>query len=48
MQSDKAVRKMVANIPGAIGYISLSAVDDTVKVLEIDGLLPSQERYALQ
>ena len=47
-KSDRAVRKMVARIPGAIGYVPLSAVDDSVKVLKINGLLPDQVSYPLQ
>lgn len=48
VKSDRATRKMVARIPGAIGYIPLSAVDDSVKVLKIDGMLPDQARYPFQ
>ena len=48
MRSDRAVRKMVAGVPGAIGYLPLSAVDDSVKILSIDGMRPSQANYPLQ
>lgn len=34
--SDDAVKAAVAAKPGAIGYISVSALDDTVKQLEIN------------
>jgi phosphate transport system substrate-binding protein len=47
VQSDQATRKIVAQIPSAIGYLPLSATDDSVKVLAIDGVLPSQGRYTL-
>ncbi len=33
----------VADDPGAIGYISLGSLDDSVKALEIDGVAPSVE-----
>lgn len=37
------IKQSVATNPDAIGYISLSAVDDTVKVLAVDGVLPSEQ-----
>lgn len=33
----------VASNPGAIGYASLASVKDTVKVLKVDGVVPSEE-----
>ncbi|MBR6562396.1 MAG: phosphate ABC transporter substrate-binding protein [Clostridia bacterium] len=33
----------VASNPGAIGYASLASVKDTVKVLTVDGIAPSEE-----
>lgn len=33
----------VAGNPGAIGYASLASVKDTVKVLSIDGVMPTEE-----
>lgn len=41
------VRRFVFNVPGAIGYIRLSEVDDTVKVLHIDGRAPTDPGYRL-
>ncbi len=43
----------VASNPNAIGYASLSAVDDTVKALTVGGVAPSEETvldgtYAIQ
>ena len=43
----------VASNPNAIGYVSLSAVDDTVKALTVGGVAPSEEAvldgsYAIQ
>ena len=43
----------VASNPNAIGYASLSAVDDTVKAVTVDGVAPSEETvqdgtYAIQ
>jgi len=42
------VRKFVFNVPGAIGYVRLSDVDDTVKVLRVDELLPDDKGYRLK
>lgn len=41
--STGAVRAAVAGDPGAIGYISLAQADQSVKVISIDGVEPSQE-----
>jgi phosphate transport system substrate-binding protein len=40
--SDIATKRLVARMPNAIGYISLQQVDETVKVLAIDGVRPVQ------
>ena len=37
------VRSVVANAPGAIGYISLGFVSDEVKAVTIDGVTPTAE-----
>ena len=42
------VRKFVFNVPGAIGYVRASDVDNTVKVIRIDGHLPDDKDYKLQ
>lgn len=39
--SNGAVRELVATDPYAIGYISVGLVDERVKVLAIDGVLPT-------
>src|SRR5437588_8105502 len=41
------VRKFVFNVPGAIGYLRTADVDDSVKVLRIDGLLPGDKDYKI-
>jgi ABC-type phosphate transport system substrate-binding protein len=41
------VRKFIFNVPGAIGYVRSSDVDDTVKVIRIDGHLPDDKEYSL-
>jgi len=42
------VRKFVFNVPGAIGYVRTSDVDDTVKVIRVDGHLPGDKDYGLR
>jgi phosphate transport system substrate-binding protein len=41
--SNGSVREIVAGDPHAIGYISAGLVDDRVKALAIDGVLPTRE-----
>lgn len=41
--STGALKQAVAGNPGAIGYVSLSSVDETVKALTIEGVAPSEE-----
>lgn len=41
--STGALKQAVASNPGAIGYVSLSSVDETVKALTIEGVAPSEE-----
>lgn len=41
--STGALKQAVAGNPGAIGYVSLSSVDDTVKAVTVEGVAPSEE-----
>lgn len=43
LDSTGAVMAKVAFTPGAIGYVSLDAVDGTVKVLQLEGVEPTEE-----
>jgi phosphate transport system substrate-binding protein len=43
LDSTGAVLAKVATTPGAIGYVSLDVVDDTVSGLKIDGVEPTEE-----
>ena len=40
--STGALKQAVAGNPGAIGYVSLSSVDDTVKAVTVEGVAPSE------
>jgi ABC-type phosphate transport system substrate-binding protein len=41
------VRKFLFNVPGAIGYLRLSDVDSSVKIVRIDKLMPEDKGYKL-
>jgi phosphate transport system substrate-binding protein len=42
------VLKFVFNVPGAIGYLRAADVDNSVKVLRVDGHLPDDKDYRLR
>jgi len=42
------VRKFVFNVPGAIGYLRPEHVDNSVKVIAIDGHTPEDAEYPLR
>ena len=48
LASPELMRKFVFNAPGAIGYVRARDLDDTVKVVRIDGHLPDEKNYSLQ
>src|SRR5579864_1682141 len=48
LASPVGVRKFVFNVPGAIGYLRPGDVDDSVKIIRIDGHLPSDAEYPLK
>src|ERR1700760_3468141 len=48
LASPTIVRKFVFNAPGGIGYLRARDVDESVKVVRIDGLLPEDKGYRLQ
>ncbi|QYR23277.1 phosphate ABC transporter substrate-binding protein PstS family protein [Paenibacillus sp. sptzw28] len=41
--SSGTVKKLVAETPGAIGYLAFSYIDDSVKTLKYDGVEPKEE-----
>jgi len=47
LSTPAGVRKFIFNVPGAIGYLRVSDLDDSVKVVRIDELLPDDKRYKL-
>jgi phosphate transport system substrate-binding protein len=48
LSSAGAVRQYVSRVGGGIGYISASDVDESVKVVKIDGKLPGDPDYKLK
>lgn len=46
--SNGAVRELVTTDPHAIGYISVGMVDANVKVLAIDGVMPTRENIKMR
>ena len=42
------VRRFVFNVPGAIGFVRVADLDDTVKVVRIDGFAPGDVGYPLR
>ena len=47
ISSSEGMRRFVFNVPGALGYVWSDDVDDSIKVLRIDGKLPGDAGYAL-
>ena len=47
LSTPAGVRKFIFNVPGAIGYLRQSDVDDSVKVVSIDELMPADKGYKL-
>ncbi|MFO8062805.1 MAG: PstS family phosphate ABC transporter substrate-binding protein [bacterium] len=43
LASNKAVQTTVADTPGAIGYIGIGYINETVKTLKLNGVLPTTE-----
>jgi ABC-type phosphate transport system substrate-binding protein len=48
LASTNGVLRFVFNVPGAIGYVRASEVDDSVKTLRVDGRLPGEAGYRLE
>jgi ABC-type phosphate transport system substrate-binding protein len=48
LATGSSVDKFVFNVPGAIGYVRASEVDDSVKVVRVDGHAPRDVGYPLK
>ena len=47
LSSNEAVKRFVSQAVNAIGFIDSAFVDDSIKVLRIDGKLPGERGYVL-
>jgi phosphate transport system substrate-binding protein len=45
VDSDAEVLKIVQTTPGAIGFVELHSVDNTINVVRVDGKLPMESGY---
>jgi phosphate transport system substrate-binding protein len=45
VDSDAEVLKIVQSTPGAIGFVDVRAVDNTINVVRVDGRLPMESGY---
>jgi len=48
LNSGAAVRQYVAATAGAIGYVRASEVDDSIKIIKVDGKSPGDADYPLK
>lgn len=48
VSSSAAVRQMVASVPGAIGFLPLSDVDASVKVVSVEGVAAGEPDYKIK
>jgi phosphate transport system substrate-binding protein len=48
VSSVAAVRQLVASAPGAIGFVPLKEVNDSVKVLSVDGVAAGEPDYKIK
>ncbi len=47
LSSNEAVKRFISQAVNAIGFIDSTLVDDSIKVLRIDGKLPAERGYVL-
>lgn len=45
LSTTNGVKRFIFNVPGAIGFIKLSEIDETIKILKIDNLPPGENGY---
>jgi phosphate transport system substrate-binding protein len=45
VDSDADVLKIVQSTPGAIGFVEIHSIDNTVNVVRVDGKLPMESGY---
>jgi ABC-type phosphate transport system substrate-binding protein len=45
VDSDADVLKIVQSTPGAVGFVDVRSVDNTINVVRVDGKLPMESGY---
>ncbi len=48
LSSNAAIRQFVASSPGAVGFIPLKDVNDSVKVISVDGVAAGEADYKIK
>jgi phosphate transport system substrate-binding protein len=48
LSSNAAIRQFVASSPGAVGFIPLKEVNDSVKVISVDGVAAGEADYKIK
>ena len=48
VSSAAAVRQLVASVPGAIGFLPLNEVNDSVKVVSVEGVAAGEPDYKIK
>jgi len=48
LSTPAGVRKFIFNVPGAIGYLRISDLDNSVKAVRVDELSPDDRSYKLR
>ena len=45
VDSDADVLKIVQSLPGAVGFVDVRSVDDSISIVRVDGKLPMESGY---
>ncbi len=45
VDSDAEVLKIVQSLPGAVGFVDVRSVDDSISIVRVDGKLPMESGY---
>jgi hypothetical protein len=48
LSSNAAIRTFIASSPGAVGFIPLKEVNDSVKVISVDGVAAGEADYKIK
>jgi len=48
LRSDASIKRFIKTVPNAIGFINANSIDQSVKVLKIDGKLPNETGYIIK